>query len=137
MASVCYTWDGDQIHVGTRWYTLVQLVRLVRWYAGTVGYTVSWRSLLILQMEEMTFTTGNRRIRITPVYLAAPIAPSPALAFSRMSGFSGLMRMQAAECCGLISASAGALTEHSSIAHGQRVWKRHPDGGLIGEGTSP
>ena len=29
------------------------------------------------------------------------------------------------------------LPLHLSCANGQRVWKRHPFGGSIGEGTSP
>ena len=41
------------------------------------------------------------------------------------------------EVVGLISASGGTTSLHASIAQGQRVWKRQPGGGLIGEGTSP
>jgi hypothetical protein len=33
--------------------------------------------------------------------------------------------------------SVGATREHCSIANGQRGWKWRPDGGSIGEGTSP
>ena len=45
--------------------------------------------------------------------------------------------MQAAKWFGLISASGGTTSLHASIAQGQRVWKRQPCGGFIGEGTSP
>ena len=47
------------------------------------------------------------------------------------------IRMQAAVWFGLISTSCGTICRHSSIAKGHRVWKGHPDGGFIGEGTSP
>ena len=54
-----------------------------------------------------------------------------------MSGCSGLMRMHAAKWPGLISTSCGSTSRHAATAYGQRVWKRQPDGGLIGDGTSP
>ena len=31
----------------------------------------------------------------------------------------------------------GSISLQRSITNGQRGWKRQPDGGLIGEGTSP
>ena len=46
-------------------------------------------------------------------------------------------RMHAAKCPCVISRSGGTALAHSSIAIGQRVLKRHPDGGEIGVGTSP
>src|SRR5437764_11775583 len=58
-------------------------------------------------------------------------------ATSSIKGCSGLMRMQAAKWFGFISARGGTISLQASIANGQLVWKRHPDGGLIGEGTSP
>ena len=33
--------------------------------------------------------------------------------------------------------SSGSTSEHLGMTKGQRGWKRQPDGGLIGEGTSP
>src|SRR5690606_31982027 len=35
------------------------------------------------------------------------------------------------------SVSSGTIVEHGSNASGQRVWKRHPGGGSMGDGTSP
>src|SRR5438094_799873 len=40
--------------------------------------------------------------------------------------------MHAAKCPGSISRNSGTTAAHSSIASGQRVRKRHPDGELIG-----
>ena len=54
-----------------------------------------------------------------------------------MSGADGLMRMHAARWPGVISVSTGSMRLQASTAYGQRVWKRHPDGGLSGDGTSP
>ena len=45
---------------------------------------------------------------------------SPGATFS-MSGYSGLMRIQAAKWFGLISARGGTISLHFSIAQGQRV----------------
>ena len=46
-------------------------------------------------------------------------------------------RMHATAWPGDISRSSGSMRAHSSMAIGQRVRKRQPDGGLIGVGTSP
>ena len=54
-----------------------------------------------------------------------------------MSGCCELILMQAALWAGLISTSFGTICLHSSMANGHRVWKWQPDGGLIGDGTSP
>jgi hypothetical protein len=35
------------------------------------------------------------------------------------------------------STSSGSCVEQISVAYRQRVWKRHPDGGATGLGTSP
>ena len=53
-----------------------------------------------------------------------------------MCGCSALMRMQAAKCAGFTSTSGGTTCLHAGTMNGQRVWKRHPCGGLIGDGTS-
>ena len=45
--------------------------------------------------------------------------------------------MQATSWPGEISRNSGSTRAHSGIAIGQRVRKRHPEGGLIGVGTSP
>jgi hypothetical protein len=54
-----------------------------------------------------------------------------------MSGSSGLIRMQAAQWSGVISRSTGFTCEHSGTAYAQRGWNRQPDGGAMGDGTSP
>src|ERR1019366_2254385 len=54
-----------------------------------------------------------------------------------ISGFSGLIRVHATKCSASISRNCGRTREHSSIAYGQRVRKRHPDGGFTGDGISP
>ncbi len=36
-----------------------------------------------------------------------------------------------------MSTSSGATFVHSSVIDGQRGWKVHPDGGSIGDGSSP
>src|SRR5260370_12055302 len=46
-------------------------------------------------------------------------------------------RMQATLCPGESSRNSGSIRAHSSIATGQRVRKRHPEGGLRAVGTSP
>src|ERR1043165_2646915 len=46
-------------------------------------------------------------------------------------------RMQATWWPGATSRNSGSMCAHSSMAIGQRVRKRQPDGGLIGVGTSP
>jgi len=46
-------------------------------------------------------------------------------------------RIHATSCPGEISLNSGSICAHCSIAIGQRVRKRQPDGGLIGVGTSP
>ena len=61
---------------------------------------------------------------------------SPGATFS-ISGSSGLMRMHAAKWFGLTSASGGTTSFHFSIAQGQRVWNGQPEGGFMGDGTSP
>ena len=61
---------------------------------------------------------------------------SPAATRS-MSGCSALIRMHAAKCLGWISTSCGSTSRQAATACGQRVWNRHPDGGSIGDGTSP
>jgi hypothetical protein len=50
---------------------------------------------------------------------------------------SGFTLMQATKCPGVISRNSGRTSAHSSIAIGQRVRKRQPEGGFAGEGTSP
>jgi hypothetical protein len=45
--------------------------------------------------------------------------------------------MQAAKWRGRISTNRGVFSLHAWIAYGQRVWNAHPEGELIGEGTSP
>ena len=47
-----------------------------------------------LKTQNLKLETLNRKLLYVRV---SPIAPNPALAFSRMSGFSGLIRMQAAK----------------------------------------
>src|ERR1043166_7283599 len=46
-------------------------------------------------------------------------------------------RMQATLWPGEISRNSGSIRAHSSIAIGQRVRKRHPEGGFLEVGTSP
>src|SRR6266550_9090652 len=46
-------------------------------------------------------------------------------------------RIQATSWPGEISRNSGSMCAQASIAIGQRVRKRQPDGGLIGVGTSP
>ena len=38
---------------------------------------------------------------------------------------------------GVTSRHSGRFSEQMASARGQRVWKRHPEGGLTGDGTSP
>src|SRR5688500_18562721 len=44
---------------------------------------------------------------------------------------------QATQWPGEISLSTCSFCEHDGTRRPQRVWKRHPDGGLMGLGTSP
>src|SRR5262249_21731306 len=44
---------------------------------------------------------------------------------------------QATQWPGEISFNTCSFTEHDGTRSAQRVWKRQPDGGLIGLGTSP
>src|SRR4051812_6724416 len=46
-------------------------------------------------------------------------------------------KWQAMKWAGAISRINGSSTAHRSWAFGQRVRKRQPDGGLMGEGRSP
>src|SRR5215212_5597939 len=46
-------------------------------------------------------------------------------------------RMQATVWWGETSRRSGSMREQSGMASGQRVWKRQPEGGLMGVGTSP
>ena len=46
-------------------------------------------------------------------------------------------RRQAAAWFGASRRSSGSVSEQTSAAMGQRVWKWQPDGGLMGLGTSP
>ena len=48
-----------------------------------------------------------------------------------------LCRWHAATCPGAISTSGGSSRAQRSMTNGQRVWKRQPEGGLSGDGTSP
>src|ERR671917_2609826 len=49
-----------------------------------------------------------------------------------------LMQWQAAtQCSGLTSRHTGSSWPHASVAYGQRLLKRQPEGGFTGEGTSP
>jgi hypothetical protein len=36
-----------------------------------------------------------------------------------------------------LGSSGGSSVRHTSCAFQQRVWKRQPGGGLVGDGTSP
>ena len=49
----------------------------------------------------------------------------------------GAAKWQAQKWPGHTSRSSGRSMEHFFCAIGQRVWKRQPLGGLIGEGGSP
>jgi hypothetical protein len=40
-------------------------------------------------------------------------------------------------CPASISISVGSVCAHAGVAVGQRVWKRQPEGGAMGEGNSP
>src|SRR5262245_45244772 len=60
---------------------------------------------------------------------ATPRAQSPAEDFQ--------YRWQDTTCRGSTALSSGATRAHCSIANGQRGWKWQPEGGLIGDGTSP
>src|SRR6266566_1645973 len=80
----------------------------------------------------------------TPVRLTmfhCQTANKGALIYGRASDtgavFHPSTRMQATLCPGESSRNSGSIRAHSSIASGQRVRKRHPDGGLRAVGTSP
>ena len=60
---------------------------------------------------------------------AAPPAPAGA---GSVSGW-----WQATRCPGASSRGRGTSSAHSSVARGQRVRNRQPDGGSIGDGGSP
>ena len=55
----------------------------------------------------------------------------------RVSVASTARTWQATQCPGEISFSTCSFSEHDGTRSAQRVWKRQPDGGLIGLGTSP
>src|SRR5436190_1144522 len=68
-----------------------------------------------------------------------PIAPpGPALEARRRYLIATRLRTwQATQCPCETSLSTCSFSEHEGTRSAQRVWKRQPDGGLMGLGTSP
>src|SRR5205823_11844923 len=80
--------------------------------------------------ELLRLRAGLRAPRTRALHRAdrTPVAATS----SRVSG-----KWQAARVPLPLSSSGGSFCEQSGCALGQRVWKRHPDGGDAGLGTSP
>src|SRR5206468_8367479 len=79
---------------------------------------------------------GEHGSRILPAFGA--YSPASATAELAMMARSSRGKWHAATCPSWWGVSSGSASEQSgSCARGHRGWNRHPDGGLIGDGTSP
>src|SRR5664280_1955363 len=83
-------------------------------------------------LDDETEPVELRYADVTPERAAPVIA----------SGVTSLAKWHATRCPGRISRNSGTSVSHSFGCSSrsrsqQRVWKRQPDGGLAGDGTSP
>ena len=108
------------------------------------NYESKWDFLIIFRNTE---NTDNKEICVIPS-IDASSSPALGTKHSRFNiqktGFRSKSNQilfsstawHATLCC-CWSMSVGNSVRHRSLDQGQRGWKWHPDGGLIGLGTSP